>query len=45
VRLSPQERRLACVFQDYALFPHTERAPNIAFARRTGWLTIDEGAR
>jgi molybdate transport system ATP-binding protein len=38
VRLSPQERRLACVFQDYALFPHLSVRQNIAFARRAGWL-------
>ena len=38
MRLSPQERRLACVFQDYALFPHLSVRQNIAFARRTGWL-------
>jgi molybdate transport system ATP-binding protein len=38
VRLSPQERRLACVFQDYALFPHLSVRQNIGFARRTGWL-------
>ena len=38
IRLSPQERRLACVFQDYALFPHLTVRQNIAFARRTGWL-------
>ena len=38
VRLSPQERRLACVFQDYALFPHLSVRQNIAFGRRSGWL-------
>jgi len=38
IRLSPQDRRLACVFQDYALFPHLSVRQNIAFARRTGWL-------
>jgi molybdate transport system ATP-binding protein len=38
LRLSPQDRRLACVFQDYALFPHLSVRQNIAFARRTGWL-------
>jgi molybdate transport system ATP-binding protein len=38
VRLSPQERRLACVFQDYALFPHLSVRQNIGFALRTGWL-------
>jgi molybdate transport system ATP-binding protein len=38
VRLSPQQRRLACVFQDYALFPHLSVRQNIAFACRSGWL-------
>ena len=36
--LSPQQRRLAYVFQDYALFPHLTVRQNIAFARRTGWV-------
>ena len=35
--LSPQHRRLACVFQDYALFPHLTVRQNIAFALSTGW--------
>jgi molybdate transport system ATP-binding protein len=34
---TPQQRRLAFVFQDYALFPHLTVRQNIAFARRTGW--------
>ncbi|MEY8879208.1 MAG: ATP-binding cassette domain-containing protein [Leptothrix sp. (in: b-proteobacteria)] len=41
VALSPQARRLAYVFQDYALFPHLTVRQNIAFARPTrfgGWL-------
>ena len=38
VRLSPQQRRLAFVFQDYALFPHLSVRQNIGFARRAGWL-------
>jgi len=38
IDLSPQQRRLAYVFQDYALFPHLTLRQNIAFARRTGWL-------
>jgi len=38
VRLTPQQRRLACVFQDYALFPHLSVRQNIAFARHGGWL-------
>jgi molybdate transport system ATP-binding protein len=37
VDLSPQQRRLAYMFQDYALFPHLTVRQNIAFARRTGW--------
>ena len=37
VDLSPQARRLAYVFQDYALFPHLTVRQNIAFALRTGW--------
>jgi molybdate transport system ATP-binding protein len=38
VQLSPQQRRLGCVFQDYALFPHLTVSQNIAFARHGGWL-------
>jgi len=38
VRLSPQQRRLGYLFQDYALFPHLTVRQNIAFGRRTGWL-------
>ena len=37
LNLSPQARRLAFVFQDYALFPHLTVRQNIAFARRRGW--------
>ncbi len=37
VSLSPQARRLAYVFQDYALFPHLTVGQNIAFARSRNW--------
>ncbi|ELX13612.1 molybdate-transporting ATPase ModC [Janthinobacterium sp. HH01] len=37
VNLSPQRRRLAYLFQDYALFPHLNVRQNIAFGLRRGW--------
>ncbi|MDE1950647.1 MAG: ATP-binding cassette domain-containing protein, partial [Burkholderiales bacterium] len=37
VDLSPQQRRLGYLFQDYALFPHLTLRQNIGFARRSGW--------
>jgi molybdate transport system ATP-binding protein len=41
IALSPQQRRLGYVFQDYALFPHLSVRQNIAFGRFGrfgGWL-------
>lgn len=38
VDLRPQARRLAYVFQDYALFPHLTVRQNVAFGVRRGWL-------
>jgi molybdate transport system ATP-binding protein len=36
--LSPQDRKLGYLFQDYALFPHLTVRQNIAFGLRRGWL-------
>jgi molybdate transport system ATP-binding protein len=36
VRLTPQQRSLGYVYQDYALFPHLTVLQNIAFARSPG---------
>lgn len=44
IDLSPQARRLAYVFQDYALFPHLTVRQNIAFARHGGWLNPSRNA-
>jgi len=43
INLTPQQRRLAYMFQDYALFPHLTVRQNIAFARRSGWLNPPRG--
>lgn len=37
VCLLPQARRLAYVFQDYALFPHLTVYQNVAFSLSHGW--------
>ncbi len=37
VDVRPQERRVAYLFQDYALFPHLTVAQNIAFGLARGW--------
>ncbi|SAL35023.1 molybdenum transport-related, ATP-binding protein [Caballeronia udeis] len=37
VDLSPQARRIAYLFQDYALFPHLNVRQNIAFGLKRGW--------
>jgi molybdate transport system ATP-binding protein len=41
---SAQQRQLAYVFQDYALFPHLTVQQNIGFALRTGWINPVRGA-
>ncbi|CAG9169704.1 sulfate/molybdate ABC transporter ATP-binding protein [Cupriavidus pampae] len=37
IDIRPQERRVAYLFQDYALFPHLTVAQNIAFGISKGW--------
>lgn len=36
--LSPQQRQLGYLFQDYALFPHLSVRQNIGFGLKRGWL-------
>lgn len=42
---TPQERRLAYVFQEYALFPHLTVVQNVAFALRRGWTNPNKAVR
>jgi len=45
IHLSPQDRQVAFVFQDYALFPHLSVRQNIAFALARGWRNPRQGDR
>lgn len=45
VNLPARQRRLAYVFQDYALFPHLTVRQNIGFVTRPGWLNPRRGER
>lgn len=45
VRLTPQQRRLALMFQDYALFPHLTVRQNVAFALHRGWMSPSRRVR
>lgn len=38
INISPQQRHLAYLLQDYGLFPHLTVAQNISFGLRKGWL-------
>ena len=38
--VSPQARRVAYLFQDYALFPHLTVRQNVGFGLRRGWLNL-----
>ncbi len=44
VNITPQRRRMAYLFQDYALFPHLTVRQNVGFGLRRGWLNV-RGAR
>ncbi|MBV6273514.1 ATP-binding cassette domain-containing protein [Alcaligenaceae bacterium CGII-47] len=40
IDLAPRQRRLAYLFQDYALFPHLNVRQNICFGLKQGWLNL-----
>ena len=44
INLSPQTRKVAYLFQDYALFPHLTVRQNIGFGLARGWLNPRPGA-
>lgn len=44
VNLAPQQRKLAYLQQDYALFPHLTVAQNIGFGMKKGWLNFGRKA-
>lgn len=43
LNVTPQRRRVAYLFQDYALFPHLNVRQNIAFGLRRGWFNPAAG--
>lgn len=45
VNLAPQARRIAYLFQDYALFPHLTVRQNVGFGLARGWFNPRAGAR
>ena len=44
INLTPQTRKVAYLFQDYALFPHLTVRQNIGFGLTRGWLNPRPGA-
>ncbi|CAG2149259.1 ATP-binding cassette domain-containing protein [Cupriavidus numazuensis] len=44
INVRPQERRVAYLFQEYALFPHLTVGQNIAFGLAKGWRNPRRGA-
>ncbi len=45
IDLAPQARKVAYLFQDYALFPHLTVRQNIGFGLAGGWLNPRQGMR
>ena len=45
INLTPQQRHVGYVFQDYALFPHLTVRQNIGFALQRGWFNPRPGQR
>jgi molybdate transport system ATP-binding protein len=45
IDVPPQQRRVAYLFQDYALFPHLTVAQNVAFGLTRGWFNPARRAR
>lgn len=43
IDVRPQQRRVAYLFQDYALFPHLTVAQNVAFGLARGWRNPPRG--
>lgn len=45
INLNPQQRQLAYLFQDYALFPHLNVRQNVGFGLKRGWLNPSASTR
>lgn len=45
INVAPQQRQVAYLFQDYALFPHLNVRQNIGFGLQRGWMNPGAGVR